>query len=299
MINKKDITKLEGLLYLYAVSKVGSKREVADKLGTSGDTVNKYITDLEAELKTRFLVSNGRGTVITPEGQRILRIADVIVKALHSLGDYGENAASFKGIVRLAMPDAISIYLGTDKLSEFCSQYPDINFEVSVQNVLPNMNALEADIALSYDEPNQSDLVSICTKRVKCGLFASRKYIETHGVPKDLTEMVKKHRICDKINHRDYVPGWRNMMEEAAHLVYSTNSIFALRSSLEEGMGIGMFPLAFNGGNLIHILKEEFSFEIPVYLMAHRETKDTPRIRIVLDTIRKILDEKDNLLTMK
>ena len=32
MINKKDVLKLEGLMYLYALSKKGSKREVADIL---------------------------------------------------------------------------------------------------------------------------------------------------------------------------------------------------------------------------------------------------------------------------
>lgn len=54
MINKKDISKLESLLYLYAFSKHGSKRAVAEKLGASVDTVNKYISDLQAETKTYF-----------------------------------------------------------------------------------------------------------------------------------------------------------------------------------------------------------------------------------------------------
>lgn len=61
MINKKDILKLESLLYLYAFSKHGSKRAVAEKLGVSVGTVNKYISDLQAETKTYFLKSNGRG----------------------------------------------------------------------------------------------------------------------------------------------------------------------------------------------------------------------------------------------
>lgn len=88
MISKKDISKLEGLLYLYALSKSKSKREVAEKLGTSVDTVNKYISDLESELKTYFLMSSGRGTVITPEGERILSVSKEIVRALRSIDLY-------------------------------------------------------------------------------------------------------------------------------------------------------------------------------------------------------------------
>ena len=110
MISKKDISKLEGLLYLYAVSKTNSKREVAGKLGTSVDTVSKYLADLENELKTYLLVSNGRGTVITPEGERILDAANDIVRVMRSIGDTEAAAEDdvYNGIVKISMPDSVA-----------------------------------------------------------------------------------------------------------------------------------------------------------------------------------------------
>lgn len=292
MINKKDIAKLESLMYLYALSKAGSKREVADKLGTSVDTINKYISDFEAEMRTHFLVSNGRGTVITPEGERILKVSEEVVKAIRSIGDYGENAASYKGIVRLGMPDAIADYLGSDKMFDFFSRYPDIRIENTIANKLPNMMTLEADIGLNYEAPQEPDLVLVRAKKVPCGLFASQKYLNAFGAPKSMADMLKNHRICDKYNHELYIDGWKDQMSRARHLVYKTNSIFSLRSTLEKGIGIGICPLSYGCENLKRVLVKEFGFDIDIYLMAHKDTKDMPRIRVVLDYIKDVLDEK-------
>lgn len=104
MISKRDILKIESLLFLQAISEAGSKREVAGQLGTSVDTLNKYLSEFETEMKTKFLISNGRGTVITPEGKRMLDIAQDVVRAVRSMDDYAEEADAYSGVVRLAMP---------------------------------------------------------------------------------------------------------------------------------------------------------------------------------------------------
>ncbi len=46
MISKKDISKLEGLLVLVAVAEHNSKKKVAEALGLSVDTLNKYVAEL-------------------------------------------------------------------------------------------------------------------------------------------------------------------------------------------------------------------------------------------------------------
>lgn len=296
MITKKDIAKLDGLLYLYALSKTSSKREVADKLGTSVDTVNKYLADLEAEMKTFLLVSNGRGTVITPEGERLLDVTSDIVKSLRSLGDFAEDAVLCKGIVRLGMPDSIADYLGSDKMFEFFEKYPDIHVENRVGVKLPDMNALEADICLDYELPTSSDLVLIRSKSVPCGLFASGKYLDRYGYPESIEDLLENHRICDKFNYEQWVDGWKDMLSRAKHVVYRTNSIFSHRSVLEKGTGIGICPQAYGRENLVPVLKKEFGFDVRIYMMAHKDTKDVPRIRAVLDYLKDTLDEKyDNL----
>ncbi len=293
MISKKDISKLEGLLYLYAVSKTNSKREVAGKLGTSVDTVSKYLSDLESELKTYLLVSNGRGTVITPEGERILDAANDIVRVMRSISEVDNEAAEdiYNGCVKIGMPDSIADYIGSEWLADFYQKYPDVQVE---NQIMSGLSRSDADIWLQYEPPVDMDgsWMLIRSKMVPCGLFASQQYIEKFGVPKSVGDLLENHRICDKDNHERCVNGWKDLADKAKHLVYRTNSIFSHRSVLNKGIGIGVCPLSYGCENLVHILKKEIGFTLNVYLMAAREALDIPRVRALLDYLKNVLDER-------
>lgn len=54
MFSKKEMATFNALYYLYAISQSNSKREVADLLGTSVDTINKYISDIEVFSRSTF-----------------------------------------------------------------------------------------------------------------------------------------------------------------------------------------------------------------------------------------------------
>ena len=294
MINKKDISKLESLLYLYAFSKHGSKRAVAEKLGASVDTVNKYISDLQAETKTYFLKSNGRGTFITPEGKRVLKVAENIVRSLHELDNFGEEASSCKGIVRLGMMDALADYLGSTAKHEICSfleSYPDLHLETIIGNTMPDMSTLEADICIHYEPLENSDVEVVAAKKIRCGLFAAQDYIDKYGMPKDLDDLVKNHRLVMKNVHSLHVPRLNAIINKSRHIVYKTNSVFSLRDALQGGFGIGMSPLWYADSipNLIRVCPDSFDFDLKLYLMAYKDTKDSPRIKVVLDFLKQIV----------
>ncbi len=294
MITKKEIACLESLLYIYAISKSKSKREVAERLGTSVDTINKYVSEFESEMKTRFLLSNGRGTAITPEGKKILDISEDIVRVLRSLGDYGERAASYKGTVRLAMPDTAADYLGAKGVFEFLTRYPEISFENMVSNVVPDMGVMEADICLDFAPPSHPDAVVIAEKPIRCGFFASRRYIEVFGRPRNVEDLMENHRICFKESNVIKNPKVREVFACAKHVVYKTSSVFSLRSVLRAGLGVGLCPLSYGDANLLHLKNLKLDFDITLYLFAHKDGKDMPRNRLVLDYIKNLMNGKEN-----
>lgn len=289
MISKKEIQKLEGVLYLHALSKSNSKREVADKLGISVDTLNKYISDLESELKTIFFTSIGRGTTVTPEGERLLKMSEQIIKLVKSLSIFEDMANNCKGTVRLSMPDTIACYLGTANMVDFYRQFPDINVETQIQNKLPDMYNLEADIALSFEPPWEEDLVLVAAKDVPCALYASESYIEKYGMPKDYNDLVENHRICNKDDSEYYIPGWRDVLEAAPHVVCRNNSVFSFRAAVENGIGIGVCFKYFGETNLVKIKTiHNFDTHFKIFLVAHKDTKDVPRIRAMLEYLKNL-----------
>lgn len=292
MLTKKEILKLEGLLYLYALSKASSKREVSRNLNISVDTLNKYLDFLEQELGSRFFNSGGRGTALTPEGQRLIELSENIIKTIRPVGNYAEDASSYKGTVRLYMTDAIADYFGPDNIFEFMQRYPDLKLETTVTNKLPNMETLETDIFIGYQPHSDPDTVIIAHKQVTCRLFASQRYLNHYGMPKNMDDLLENHRLCDKLEHGQYVPQWKEITDKAKHVVYRTNSIFQFRHYLNEGVGIGICPTIYGNNRLYPITGVDFKFDIDVYLMAHKDTKDMPRIRVMLDYLKELLENK-------
>lgn len=292
MLTKKEILKLEGLLYLYALSKASSKREVCRNLGISADTLNKYLDFLEQELGTRFFNSGGRGTSLTPEGYQLIKQSENIIRTIRSIGNYENEASAYKGTIRLCMTDAIADYFGPDNIFEFMQRFPDTNLETTITNKLPNMETLEADIFIGYQPHTDPDTVIIAHKQVCCRLFAAKRYLSLYGMPKNMDDMLENHRICDKHEHTVYVPQWKDIISKAKHVVYRTNSIFQFRHYLNEGVGIGICPTIYGNNKLYPITSVDFEFDIDVFLMAHKDTKDMPRIRVMLDYLKELLENK-------
>ena len=289
MISKKDIYKLNGLLYLHALSKAGSKREVSETLGVSVDTVNKYLRDLESEMKTCFFMSSGRGTILTPEGQRVMKIADEVCEAIRKLDNYEEMASTYAGIVRLWMPDAISQFLGTEALAAFLEKYPSIRMHSVISNELPDINSLEADICISYGFPASQDMVVMHEQKIRGGLFASEKYLEMYGYPKNLDDLAENHRICYKESNMYLSKECADLFARAKNVVYKTTSISSLRTALKAGVGIGACPLYWGRENLVSLNRLNFNFDVRLYLMVHKDIKDMPRIRVTLDFLKQLI----------
>ena len=124
MITKKDIAKLEGLLMLVAVSENNSKKKVAEALNLSVDTLNKYISDLEKELGTKLVTSNGRGSVLTYEAQNIINLGFDIKKVVRSVDTLASHKDALSGTVRVGIPLAVSAALPSDH-QHFLGRIPE------------------------------------------------------------------------------------------------------------------------------------------------------------------------------
>lgn len=68
---------------------------------------------------------------------------------------------------------------------------------------MPDIGALEADICINYEPLSHPDAVTVATKEIGCGLFASPKYIEEHGTPRDMDDLLANHFIIAKSSHEN------------------------------------------------------------------------------------------------
>ena len=126
MFSKKDLMNMEGIMMLHAIKKSSGKRNAAKFLNTSIDTLNKYVNNLESELGVKLVASDEKGCTLTPKGEKVVAIADVLKQHLQQAYAIVPSETNVKGEVRIAYErDARSnMYVCLEELLE---QSPDLS----------------------------------------------------------------------------------------------------------------------------------------------------------------------------
>ena len=158
MLTRKDMNKLVSLLYLLSVSQNASKRKASEKLDTSIDTINKYLGDLEQDLGSKLLASNGRGTQTTPEALEILPLGQTLKSILREVEFLATKNSEISGVVRLSVEDGVTSTLFNGKFLDVFRRYPGLQIQTENGNGLSGLSLLDYDIAMSYTPPSGSDM---------------------------------------------------------------------------------------------------------------------------------------------
>jgi len=99
MLNKKDLTTLQGLFMLYAVKKFDGKVIAAKNINTSIDTLNKYLEMLENELACKLISVSDRKCVLTNFGEKIYSSSEKIISCLKHIQNIKTEKMHTKGVL--------------------------------------------------------------------------------------------------------------------------------------------------------------------------------------------------------
>lgn len=291
MFSKKDLTNIEGIMMLAAIKTHNSKRHAAKDLNVSLDTMDKYLRILEEEFGSKLLKTSGRGCFLTPQGEKILHNADPLKKCIENLYQIKNIEAETKGEVKVAYDLNVKATYHTEILKYLFSKYPEIDLCIDNISRRPDMENAEYDIYLSYDIPEGEDLVIISSKQVPFKFFATQKYIEQNNFPQNLEDLLNHHYL---ILRKDM---WQKLSQNGTTYIKPqkrivlTNSAFVVNDIAVNGYGIGIMPYYFKNlyKELVCLNNIECKTENTLYLISHKNRKDIPKVRVVLDFYKKML----------
>ena len=293
MINKKDVSMIESLLFLQAINQCSGKRKASETLATSIDTINKYIEYLEDELGVTLISTNGRGSSLTNVAQRIVSKVDSINEILDEIKSIKLENKEIKGEVRVCISLGYASYMVPQDLSDLFNIFPELKISSISATDISKINIRDFDIILSYEEINNFDITEITNKTIHCGFFASPKYLSEHGYPVDLDDLVANHRLIMKNNDAlKQIIGEANFKH--ARICFETNNILALINALENSTGIGILPLGFATQGVVCLDNIPCDYPILYHLYANRSTKDIPRVRTLVNFYKNIMDKMQN-----
>lgn len=168
--------------------------------------VSKLVARLEARLGARLVNRSTRALQLTPEGctfhERATRILADIDDAERSAGA-GERPV---GRVRLNTSASYATHVLAPIVSEFLDRYPGVALDLVQTDLVVDLMAERADVAVRAGPLKSSSLVARKLGDTAMAIVAAPAYLARHGEPRTIEELEGHNRLG--LGYVRAVDGW-------------------------------------------------------------------------------------------
>ena len=139
----------DDIRYFLAVTRGGSVRADAGRLGVNHSTVLRRIAQLEERLGTQMFEKLPSGYRLTSAGEEVVELANQMEASSHQLETrvFGRDQ-SVRGLLRVTLTPILATHLLMPDFAEFARLHPDIEMEILSPGELANLTNREADVAI-------------------------------------------------------------------------------------------------------------------------------------------------------
>ncbi|NOX72682.1 MAG: LysR family transcriptional regulator [Alphaproteobacteria bacterium] len=295
------------LRIFHSVAAAGSLTHAGDILHLSQSAVSRQIRGLEESLDVTLFHRHARGLILTEQGELLFDATKSMATKLEAAeARIRDSEDEVYGELRVTTTIGFGTLWLAPRLAALYDKYPDLKIDLMLEERVLDLPMREADVAIRMKEPSQADLVRRRLMNVTMKLYASPKYLAAHGTPQTLEDL-HNHRIISQNSNAPQVRESAAMISRifsadiATHL--RVNNYFGILQAVVHGLGIGVLPdyLTEDFPQLVEVMPEESSSEVPVYLAYPEELRHSKRVdafkQFVLDEViayRKRLKEAQN-----
>lgn len=276
----------DDLRVFLALARAGSLSGAARALRVSHATVGRRVADLEAAVGAPLFDRRADGYALTAEGQAVLDLAAGMDERAQAILRRSGRGGGLSGTVRLTATEAVGERFLIPRLAGFRRRHPGIDLEVMTDPRTLSLARREADLAIRLARPEAGELVTRRLATIAYGLYAA---------PGAADAVVG---YDDSLAH---VPEMRWLSRHAAgnRIAFRSNSLMALLAAARAGYGRALLPrwLAQAEGGLVAIEPPAPPPEREVWLVVHRDLKDVPRVRALIDHIVQVFEADGRVLS--
>lgn len=293
-VQKRSDPDWEDLRYFLALSRHGSLSAAARALKVSHATVARRVASLEAALQATLFDRKADGFVSTARGRRVEALALAMEEAAQASADMVGADAGLSGLVRLTMAGSMAERFVVDRLGTFHKQHPGIDLEILVESRVISLSRREADIAIRFGRPKDSDLLARRLSSVAFSFYASRNYAKTLGrnpSPAMIGFDDENEFIADA--------AWLNREFPQARFIVRTNSQATQAAAARAGLGVAQLPLHVgnNDPRLVPVKLPKNPPDREIWMLLRKDVARLPRVRAVADYLAAMFRRDRRVLT--
>ncbi len=296
--------RLATLSLFTRIVETGSFSRAAAGLDIPRPTATNAIKALETRLGVRLLERTTRQVRPTLDGQAFYD------RCVHVLGELDDAEATLRqvatrprGTLRVDLHGTHATQIVLPRLNDFRGRYPDIALVVSSGDRLVDLVREGVDCVVRAGTPRDSSLVARPLARLPQVLCASPDYLVRFGTPRHPDELADHQtvkffsssggatnypltlRVGD--DWRDFsLPGWISVNDAENYVVCAL-----------QGCGLVQMPRFhvedhLRTGRLVEVLPGHASPSLPLWAMYPYRTHLSPRVRVFVEWVRQLYEDK-------
>ena len=279
----------DDLRFFLALARHGSLSAAAKDLHVAQSTVGRRLASLEASLGVRLLNRTPDGYAPTQAGEGVRSHAERLeTEALALERTVGGRDVRMAGLVRVTCAEGVATHILAPCLASLHGQQPDIMLELIPNPRELSLSMREADISVRLKQPDQHDLVVRRVGTIAFGLYASPDYLQGHD-DVDLADGCPGHHLITQSEDIEDASqtGWLTDRAPRARVAMQTTSHEAAVVAAVHGGGLACLA-RFRADREDGLQRLPIPLPVPtasIWLVVHRDNRQTPRIRAVLTHI--------------
>jgi DNA-binding transcriptional LysR family regulator len=281
---KVAVMDWDKLRIFHAVADAGSLTHAGDHLHLSQSAVSRQVRALEESLNTTLFHRHARGLILTEQGELLFDATRAMLKRLDAAtARIRDSEEEVFGELRVTTTIGFGTLWLAPRLPQLYAKYPDLKIDLMLEERVLDLPMREADVAIRMKEPSQADLIRKRLMSVHMCLFASTSYLESRGTPVSPDDLKHHRLICQNPRSAQVGAGATLVNELMTHDVPSlltVNNYFGVLQGVLHNLGIGVLPdyLTHDFPDLVRVLPDVHSVEVPVFLAYPEELRHSKRI---------------------
>ena len=285
------------LRIFHSVADAGSLTHAGEVLHLSQSAVSRQIRALEEALNTTLFHRHARGLILTEQGELLFDATSAMKRRLDTaVARIRDSEEEVFGDLRVTTTTAFGSLWLAPRLPKLYQRYPDLKIDLMLDERVLDLPMREADVAIRMKEPSQADLIRRRLMSVRMRLYATPTYLEKAGEPATKHDLSDHRLICQNPNTIQVFAGARLVQELLTTEIPSlltVNNYFGVLQAVLANLGIGVLPdyVTEMSGNLVRVLPDIESNEVPVFLAYPEELRQSKRIAAFRDFVMEEIAE--------
>jgi len=253
------------LKIFHTVAEIGSFTKASVILNLSQSAISRQIQSLENDLKIHLFERHARGLVLTDNGEYLYKTAHEVISKLKDIeATLVDEKNQLHGKLTITTVVSFGTTWLTPRIQEFMKMHPEIEIELIFDDKELDLSTRQADIGIFMRRPKQLNYIQRKLINLHYHIYASTKYLEQYGHPKNIRDL-NKHKFITYGKGAPspaFNPDWALKLgakdNKKRKPVMRVNSVYGLLLAVQSGVGLAALPdyMTVNIPNITKILPD-------------------------------------------